>query len=176
MVEVERKDSVDQYTQKTFSVVDELAYTDANVQVVSSYLEASRILGKPDCRDRALGALEFLWNHCRASDGGMRHYHDGEPQVPGLLVDQVHTGIALLGAYGVTGEAKYLKSAVQLGDEMLNARTNPAGGFHDISCEGMAHLRYPLTLLVENGIAAILFLRLATPPRNGSTEKRLFGP
>ncbi len=148
-------------SQKTFSVVDELVYTDANAQAVSSYLEASRILGRPDCRDRALGALEFLWNHCRAAGGGMRHYHDGEPHVPGLLVDQIYTGIALLDAYGATREAGYLERAAQLGDEILDAQTNPFGGFHDISREGMAHLRYPLTLLAENGIAAMLFLRLA---------------
>jgi uncharacterized protein YyaL (SSP411 family) len=91
----------------------------------------------------------------------MYHYHDGEPHVPGLLVDQVYTGLALLDAYKITGEAHCLERVVQLGDGVLDAHANPGGGFQDIRVAGVAHLRFPLTLLVENGIAARMFLRLA---------------
>ena len=145
----------------TFSVVDEWIYTDANALAISSYLKASQIIGRLDCRERALNALDFLWSHCRASDGSMCHYHDGEPHVPGLLIDQVYTGLALLDAYKITGEAHCLERVVRLGDAVLDAHANPGGGFQDIRVEGVAHLRFPLTLLVENGIAARMFLALA---------------
>lgn len=144
-----------------FSVIDDWIYTDANAQAVSAFLDASRILERPDCRERALAALEFLWENCRASDGGMCHYYDGEPHVPGLLVDQVYTAIALLDAYGISGESGYLERAVFLGNAVLGAQANPGGGFYDIRQKGVAHLRFPLTLLAENGIAARFFLRLA---------------
>ncbi|MCH7746400.1 MAG: thioredoxin domain-containing protein, partial [Chloroflexi bacterium] len=58
---------------KTFSAIDEWIYTDANAQVISSYLEASRILERPDCAERAIRALEFLLKNCRVSDGRMCH-------------------------------------------------------------------------------------------------------
>ena len=37
---------------------------------------------------------------------------------------------------------------------------NPDGGFFDITQKGPAHLRYPLTLLTENGTAALFFVKL----------------
>ena len=91
----------------------------------------------------------------------MCHYHDGEPHVPGLLIDQVYTGLALLDAYQSTGEAHYLERAAQLGDVVLNEQASPDGGFQDIRVRGIAHLRFPLTLIAENGTAAKMFLRLA---------------
>ncbi|MCH7787666.1 MAG: thioredoxin domain-containing protein [Chloroflexi bacterium] len=146
--------------RKTFSVVDDLIYTDANAQTVSAYLEASWVLGRPDCKERAIRTLDFLWKHCRALDGGMCHYYDGEPHAPGLLVDQVYMGAALLDAYRLTGESRYLEQATELGEAILASYVNPAGGFFDIREKGLAHLRFPLTLLVENGVAASFFLRL----------------
>jgi uncharacterized protein YyaL (SSP411 family) len=147
--------------QNTLSVVDELIYTDANALAVCSYLKAWQTLGRLDVRDRALDVLEFLWRRCRAPDGSMCHYHDGRPHVSGLLIDQLYTGLALLDAYEIAGEARCLGRAVQLGDSVLAAHANPDGGFQDICFKGEAHLRFPLTLIVENGIAARKFLRLA---------------
>lgn len=148
-------------SQSTLSMVDELIYTDANALAVSSFLKASKTLGRCDCRKRALDVLAFLWSRCRASDGSMYHYHDGCPHVPGLLIDQLYTGLALLDAFEVVGDAGCLDRAVQLGDGVLAAHANPEGGFQDIRAKGEAHLRFPLTLIVENGIAARMFLRLA---------------
>ena len=91
----------------------------------------------------------------------MCHYNDGSSHVPGLLVDQVYMGIALLDAYRVTDESRHLERAVLLGDAILNSQANPVGGFFDISHKGLAHLRFPLTLLAENGVAATFFLSLA---------------
>ncbi len=147
--------------RKTFSIVDDLIYTDSNAQTISAYLEASWILGRQDCRERALRALDFLWAHCRFTDGGMCHYYDGEPYAPGLLVDQVYMGVALLDAFRVTGEPRYLEQAAELGEAVLASYANPAGGFFDIRDKGLAHLRFPLTLLVENGVTASFFLGLA---------------
>ncbi|MEE9275349.1 MAG: DUF255 domain-containing protein, partial [bacterium] len=95
-VPAEKDGAVAHHPQKMFSVIDEWIYTDANAQTISSYLEASRILKRPDCRERALRALELLWSRCRDQGGRLHHYYDGAPHVPGLLIDQVHMGIALL--------------------------------------------------------------------------------
>ncbi|HJO82106.1 MAG: DUF255 domain-containing protein [SAR202 cluster bacterium] len=146
---------------KTFSIVDETVYVDSNAQTISSLLEASWALGMPECLDRAIKALDFLWNVCRTPDGGMCHYFDGEPRVPGLLIDQVRTGIALLDTARVTAGAGYVSKAQALGDYIRTNLANPTGGYFDIAYKGPAHLRFPLTLLPQNGIAATFFLRLA---------------
>ncbi|MDP6665728.1 MAG: DUF255 domain-containing protein [SAR202 cluster bacterium] len=146
---------------KTFSIIDETVYVDANAQTASVLLEASWVLGMPECRERALRALEFLWENCRAPDGAMCHYHVGEPRVSGLLQDQVRMGMALLDAFRVTGAPEYRDHARKLGEYVRANLANSAGGFYDITYKGPAHLRYPLTLLPQNGLAATFFLLLA---------------
>ena len=160
--------------QQRFPVIDEWIYTGANALAASSYLKASQTIGRADCRDRALDVLEFLWNECRAPDGGMCHYHDGAPRVPGLLIDQVYMALALLDACQATGKDHYLKSAAQLGDGVLNKQAGPSGGFQDIREPGTALLRFPLTLIVENGIAARMFLQLEKVSRERKYRKGAF--
>ena len=41
---------------------------------ISAYLEASWTRGRPDLRDRALRALDFLWERLRTDDDGMYRY------------------------------------------------------------------------------------------------------
>jgi len=147
-------------------IIDKWIYTDANAQVISAFLSASKILDRPECKERGLQTLEFLWENCRASNGVMFHCYDDEPNTPGLLVDQVYMGIALLDAHGITGKADCLSRAVSIGDEVLGAQANREGGFYDIRHKGMAHLRFPLTLLAENGVAAGFYLRLADATGN----------
>jgi uncharacterized protein YyaL (SSP411 family) len=61
----------------------------------------------------------------------------------------------------VTAGAGYVSKAQALGDYIRTNLANPTGGYFDIAYKGPAHLRFPLTLLPQNGIAATFFLRLA---------------
>ena len=143
-----------------FSVVDHHIYTDANAQLIIGYLEAAVLLEKPQLRDRALQALDFLWHHCRQPEQGMFHYFDDAAQVPGLLTDQTHAGAALLLAWNETGDKTYLKRAVELGEFIRANLYNPTGGYWDLCVRGPALLRYPVTLLDQNGATASFFLSL----------------
>lgn len=145
----------------TFWIIDDWVYTDANAQAASAYLHAYQILGESRLRERALNALDFLWEHCRDSEGRVCHYFDGSPYVPGLLIDKTHLAHANLDAHAVTGEPGYLERATALGQSILSEHKNPAGGFYDISEKGPGHLRHKLTLLTENGLVASLMLRLS---------------
>src|SRR4029077_1593777 len=89
-----------------FTIIDECVYTDANAQAIGAYLEATELLGKPSHGERALKALDFLWDHCRCADGGMFHYFDGTAHVPGLLNDQARMGTALLKAHRARSEER----------------------------------------------------------------------
>ncbi len=144
-----------------YPVIDELIYADANARAASAYLEAARALERPELKDRALEVLEFLWIHCRLFIGPMCHYFDREAHAPGLLIDQAYTGLAMLDAHRAVEDDVFLKRALHLGESVLAFHASPSGGFHDIGQLGPGHLRHPLTLIIDNGVAARFFLRLA---------------
>ena len=148
-----------------FAIIDNCIYTDANAQAIGAYLEATEILGEPSYRERALKALDFLWDHCRCPDGGMFHYFDDAAHVPGLLNDQARMGNALLKAHRATAEARYLERAKALAEYVLSRLKNPDGGYYDVAVPGPAYLSFRLTLIEQNGAAASFFLALAETTR-----------
>jgi uncharacterized protein YyaL (SSP411 family) len=143
------------------SLIDELVYCDANARAASAYLDAGWLLGRKDCQDRALKILETLWETLRVPEGSMYHYSDGASRVPGLLMDSVMTGLALLDAYAACGHAVYLDRARQLAEDVVCRHRNASGGFSDISVAGPARLQYPVTVLTQNANVASFFVRLA---------------
>jgi uncharacterized protein len=148
-----------------FTITDECVYTDANAQAIGAYLEATELLRKPSYKERALKALDFLWDHCRRPDGGMFHYFDGTAHVPGLLNDQARMGTTLLKAHRATSEARYLERAKELGEFILSRLRNPDGGYYDVATTGPAYLSFRLTLIEQNGAAASFFLALEESSR-----------
>jgi uncharacterized protein YyaL (SSP411 family) len=136
-------------------------YCDANARAASAYLDAWWLLGREDCKARALNVIETLWHTLGAPQGGMYHYADGTPRVPGLLMDSVMMGLALLHAYAVCGHAVYLERATQLAEDIVRQHRNAAGGFGDISETGPASLQYPVTILTQNATVAAFYVRLA---------------
>ena len=152
-----------------FTIIDRCIYTDANAIASAAYLDAAELLKKPAYRERALIALEFLWQHCRSDSGGMFHYFDGAPHVPGLLQDQAQMGMALVRAHEATGDGMYLDRARQMVAFILTELKNPAGGFYDIRAQDSASLKLRLTLIEQNGAAASFFLALA-----GATGKEIY--
>jgi len=147
--------------EEFFTIIDKCIYTDTNAHAVVAYLEAATTLGKTSCRERALTALEFLWEHCRSRGGGMFHYFDGAPHLDGMLNDQTRMGTALIHAHTNTGDGKYLERAKELAEVILKRLKNPDGGYHDLPAQGAAYLSLRLTLIEQNGAAALFFLALA---------------
>src|SRR5262245_37727655 len=152
-------------SEEFFSIIDACVYTDAGAQAIIAYLDAGEILGKFAYKERALHALEFLWDQCRNAEGGMFHYFEGVPRVSGLLNDQARMGTALVQAYKATNEIKYLERAKQLAEFILARLKNPAGGYYDITDSGPAYLSFRLTLIEQNGPAASFLLALAEATR-----------
>jgi uncharacterized protein YyaL (SSP411 family) len=144
-----------------FTIIDDCLYTDANAQTVTAYLEAAASLGRVDSKERALGVLEFLWSHCRSSEGSMHHFYDDRPRLPGLLVDQARMGTALVQAYSASDEIKYLQRARELAEFILTRLTNPAGGYFDLGAPSLDLLKLRLTEIEQNGAVAWFFLKLA---------------
>jgi uncharacterized protein YyaL (SSP411 family) len=144
-----------------FTILDKCIYTDANAQAIIAYFEAAALLGKTDCKERALKALDFLWLNCRSEDGSMFHYFDGAPHLAGMLNDQSRMGMALLAAYRDRSDEKFLTRAEELAEYILTKVKNEDGGYYDLPTQGPAYLSFRLTLIEQNGAAALFFLQLA---------------
>jgi uncharacterized protein YyaL (SSP411 family) len=148
---------------------------------ISAYLEASWTRDRPDLRERAVRALDFLWVHLRDESGVMCRYlpppedssnrgagvqpaeSPKHPLVPGLLGDQAWTAAALLDAYEVTGDVIHLSRAQELLDLMIDRLGARGGGFFDTPAEHetLGRLSMRQRPVKENAIAAMALIRLA---------------
>jgi len=141
--------------------VDEAIYTNWSASMASAYLEAAAALNRPELRAFALKTIDFLLKENSDPKLGMHHKYNKSP-TPGTLSDQVRMATALMDAFEVTGQRRYLdkaRSLVDLAVENLYDRTN--GGFFDVKGSGspvQKRIRPP----IENSIAAELLVRLQT--------------
>ena len=92
----------------------------------------------------------------------MFHYYDGAPRLPGLLSDQAHVGRALVRAFLVSRDGRYLDRAKVLADFIMTRLRNPAGGYFDLWTGDLGLLKLRLTEISQNGAAALFFLDLAS--------------
>ncbi len=115
-------------------LVDRTIFADRNGMMISAYLEASKVLGLDDAKAFALKSLEFVLIHLRSRDGSLHHaFANSHPSVPGFLNDYVWVAEALLQAFQVTGDGRYLTRARELMDRALQAFWDPGGGgFFDL--------------------------------------------
>src|SRR5215470_6439512 len=69
--------------------------------------------------------------------------------------------MALVRAHENTREDKYLERAKELAEFILTQLESTEGGYYDLPAEGAAYLSLRLTLIEQNGTAALFFLALA---------------
>jgi uncharacterized protein len=110
--------------------VDRTIYAGWSALMASGYLEAARVLVRPDCRAFALKTLDRLLAEAWDENEGFAHRVGGE-RLPGLLDDQIFTAAALLDAYESTLERRYLEAAERAVGIALRRHAAPDGGFFD---------------------------------------------
>jgi uncharacterized protein YyaL (SSP411 family) len=98
--------------------VDSTVFLPASAAMASAFLRASEIAGDGSLSQLALQGLDWLLREC-VRDGGVAHYHDGQPRVFVLARDPIFLGSALLDAYEHTGERRYLEAAETLTEDVL---------------------------------------------------------
>jgi len=146
--------------------IDRTCYISWNAMAASAYLEASWTLDRPQLRDAALQALEFVWQNCRGTASGppvMCRYHDGSPHLPGLLGDQAWMARALLDAHEVTGDSTYLDRAGELARLLIDRFADKdGGGFFDVwdETDNLGRLAERQKPFQDNAACAEVFIRL----------------
>jgi uncharacterized protein YyaL (SSP411 family) len=112
--------------------IDRTLYTSWNAAMASAALKAGRVFGDPGLSEFAVRSLERIVELSYEPGGGMAHYHDGAPQVRGLLGDQIGMADAQLDAFEATGNVTYRMFAEELVLHALRTLWDePDGGFFD---------------------------------------------
>jgi uncharacterized protein len=111
--------------------IDETIYVSWNAMFVSAYLEAARVLGRPDLRAFALKTLDRILAEAWDSDKGFGH-RVGGPRLEGSIDDQIFAAAALLDAYETTLDPRYFKTGERAVQIAVARYGDPeAGGFFD---------------------------------------------
>ncbi len=141
--------------------VDKQIYTNWNALMISSFFEASVILGDASIRNFAMKSLDRLTS-LNYKGEQMCHYDD-EPQLPTQLIDQIQMARTLCHAYELTGDRKFLQRAeglVRSAIDKLYDREH--GGFFDTTIDPNAsgYLNKPVKPLDENSVASRVLVKL----------------
>ena len=101
--------------------VDQTLFADLNGMMIDAFLTAHERLGDALPRAAALEALADVLLKLRLEDGSFAHYlDDGKLTGWGLLPDQAWMLRALVHAYAVEPDDRYLQNARELGDYILD--------------------------------------------------------
>jgi uncharacterized protein YyaL (SSP411 family) len=112
--------------------IDRTLYTSWNAAMASSALKAGRVFGDTGLSEFAIRSLERIVGLCYQPGAGMAHYHDGAPQVRGLLGDQIAMADAQLDAFEASGNVVYRMLAEELVLHALHTLWDESdGGFFD---------------------------------------------
>jgi len=113
--------------------IDRTIYASWNGMMIQAYLEAWKGLGDPHARDFALKTIDFLLKNAFDEKNCFYHAWAGSPRIPGFLDDQVQMALALISAYEISGNSKYLETAQKVTDFSIQKFWDTeSGGFFDI--------------------------------------------
>jgi uncharacterized protein YyaL (SSP411 family) len=142
---------------------DSTIFSNWNALAVSALFKASVVLERPELREQAVRALEFLVDELYDERVGMHHYWDGTYHLPGLLTDQAYVLSALVDAVQFTARPKFLDVAEKLAATTVERLASDDGGFWDLQHDPAARgsLRRRNRSILENSVLAEALLRLS---------------
>jgi uncharacterized protein YyaL (SSP411 family) len=98
---------------------DDKVLTDWNGLMVAALARASALLADRSLVDQARRAADFLLSEMRSEAGLLHRFVDGKVGVDAFLDDYAYMSWGLVELYEVNGHERYLDSAVNLVDEMM---------------------------------------------------------
>ncbi len=163
--------SLEERLKRKTPYVDRTAYANFNAKMAMAYMSSWETTAEGCCMGKALGALDYvLANMMR--DGGFYHFMDEDgPQRFGLLTDQVAMLRALLYAYQLTSDDKWLTGALGVTGFMNRTLWDAAaGGFFDLPHDpgALGALAFRSKPFVDNAEAAYALKTMAVITGDGS--------
>ena len=110
--------------------LDDKIITAWNGMMISAMAEAGRVLGVSRYIDGAIQAADFLLLVHRTSDGTLlRTSRQGRAHLDGVLEDYAYLAEGLIDLYESSGQERFLRAALQLGERMVESfRMRTTGG------------------------------------------------
>jgi uncharacterized protein YyaL (SSP411 family) len=159
------RDTIDERVSRVPPRVDLTQYTDANAEMISTYLRAADVTRDAQLGEFALRSLEQTALNAYQAGSGMAHVSAPDADVRGLLADQVSMVDALLRAHEATGQLPYSMLAAELMEYALRTMWDEErGGLRDRAPGGHDEhglLRKGLIPFVANCEAARMLSRLS---------------
>ena len=154
--------SAEDRKKRSAPFIDRRLYTHWNAQMVSSYLKAGLILDDPAYTAFALKTLNRLLDMVYDPRTGMRHVSGTTTPVDGLLADQLWMLHALLDAFELTHDGRYLGAVKELATHLESYYDASHGGFFDRlpRPDDIGILKTREKPLMENALAVRVLLRL----------------
>lgn len=175
-------------TQRIPPGLDDKILTSWNGLMLSSLAEAARILKRDDYFQAAVRNADFLLDkmvtHDAQQDVRLLHtYKDGQAKLNGYLEDYAFLIDALIQVYQLTFESRYLQTAIELVDSVLEHFRASDGGFYDVSDDHETLITRPrnvqdnATPAASNSMAKVLALLFAYTgePRYDSAARATLG-
>jgi len=108
---------------------DTKVLTSWNGLMIGSLAEGSRVLQEPRYLEAARKAAGFILDRMRSDNGLLLHtYKDGRARFNGYLDDYSHFIDGLTRLFEVSGESRWLLSALELAQSMIDEFHDPVGG------------------------------------------------
>ncbi len=108
---------------------DDKVVTAWNGMMITALAQAAELLERPDYRQAAVEAVEFVWRHNRRDRGLLWRVHlDGKSSIVATLEDYAYLAEAMLYLYDLTHEAKWLHRAEELAQALIDRFLDKEGG------------------------------------------------
>jgi uncharacterized protein YyaL (SSP411 family) len=127
--------------------LDDKVLTSWNAMMLHAFAEAARATENEAYRDVAVHSAEFLLGRLRVDGRLMRTYKDGRAKIPAFLEDHALLADALIALYEATFDARWLREARTLADEVIARFWDEAEGvFYDTAADAEALVVRPRDL------------------------------
>ncbi|MFH1892840.1 MAG: thioredoxin domain-containing protein [Candidatus Zixiibacteriota bacterium] len=147
---------------------DDKILTDWNGLMIASLAKAAQVFDDPQYRDAAEKAAEFVMSNVRSGDGRLLHrFRDGEAAMPAFVDDYAYFVWGLLELYEATFDTEYLKSTIELNDQMLAHFWDDTDGGYFFTADDSEELIHRSKEIYDgatpsgNSVAMLNLLRLA---------------
>jgi hypothetical protein len=155
--------------------IDDKALTDWNGMTIAALAHAGKLLNEPRFTKAAERAADFVLTQIKAKDGTLLHtWRQGQAKIPAFLDDYAWLIRGLLALHETTGDARWLREAERLAEEMERRLRDPQGGYH-LSAATANLLFQPKTVAdsaVPSGNAVAILDLLALSERTGKDVYR----
>ena len=158
---------------------DDKILTDWNGLMIAALAKGAQALDEPEYAEAARCAADFILTNMRRPDGRLWHrYRDGQCGVQGNLDDYAFLIWGLLELYEALFDTKYLRTALELTNDMLrHFWDNDAGGLYFTPDDGESLIIrkkeiYDGAIPSGNSVAMLNLLRLGRMTANSDLEEK----